>query len=137
LAEEFSPKSPGNPRRPVGRVTERILRKVWTLRLGRAGFRDLENPENPDGPLSDIRHPRRAVGAFGDAETTAEFYRRMSHLAARFEDETDRAIAEARADGAGQREIKARLHVSQRRIERVEKQIQIWMQEPTTTSEDE
>lgn len=165
-------KSGTNARRPVGRVTERILRKVWSLRLARAEFRDLENPENPDAPLSSAGAPshlhdreliysfdrskfaagRSGPEEFDDAtmrlskayrasvvigvETTAEYYRRVEHLAWRFDDATERAIAVALSDGHGVRRIKAELHIGQRRVERVMKQIRIWMAEPTTTGDD-
>lgn len=173
-APGFMPAAPA--RRPVGPVVEHILRRLWSAKLKRSGFRDLENPENPDGLLSTAGSPshlrrqrqRHAINRLGfngelgmstepeyvdrtgarrnrtyrdstavAVELTAHYYRRMEHLAARFDDETDRAIAEALSDGAGQRRIKADLHVSQRRIERVEAQIRIWMREPTPTSEDD
>lgn len=120
---------PPNPRRPVGRVTERILRKVWHLRVAKTGFRDLENPDNPDGPLSDIHNPRRCLGAFGDHESTAEYYRRFEHLASRFEDATDRAIAQALADGHVVQRVQDELHVGQGRIERVVRTVKAWMKE--------
>lgn len=169
LSPEFSAKRAGNARRPVGRLTERILRKVWALRLARSGFRDLENPENPDGLLSAaggpsnvchlrgwsaprLRREQRTEASYAivwrgdvtrltslraDMEETAEFYRRMEHLAARFENETDRAIAGALADGHVQQRIKADLHVGQGRIERVERQLRIWMAEPRQEEDSE
>ncbi len=149
---------PRNPRRRVDPVTARILRKVWHLRVAKSGFRDLENPDNPDGPLSNARVPshlrdnaslewtlpepgelddgmRRTVRAYRESsrigiEATAEYYRQIEHLAWRFEDGTERAIAVAVSNGDGERKIKADLHVGRQRIVRVMKQIRIWMKEP-------
>ena len=156
---------PANRRRPVGRVTERILRKVWHLRVARTGFHDLENHDNPDAPLSNAGAPShmydhsgvvyspgsarmeeadrgtlRLVRAYRDAEllaieSTAEYYRQIEHLAWRFDDTTERAIAVALSDGHGVRRIKADLHVGQRRIERVLRTVREWMNEPRETDD--
>jgi hypothetical protein len=170
VQRELSPaagKGRVNARRPVGRVAERILRKVWTIRLARADFRDLENPENPDAPLSNAGMPshlfdgltpahwreclesgapnehlandgyRSAVSAVAwGVEATAEYYRRIEHLSWRFDDDGDRAIAVALSDGIGIRRIKAELSVGQHRVERVLKQVRIWMAEKEPIDEE-
>lgn len=118
----------------MGRVAETILRKVWALHLRRSGFRDIESGDYPNGMLSGsvgraYRPARIPFGRFGE-QTTPDDYARMSRLAWRFEDEIDQQIALALSNAEFLRAIKARLHVGQTRMERVAKQLRLWMQEP-------
>jgi hypothetical protein len=129
-------------KRPVGPVAVALLRKVWAIHLRRSGFRDLERAENPDAPLSSTGYPTRTAlcpdvfGRFGERDgRTVEDYRRMGRLAWRFEDEIDQQIALALSEAETLRAIKARLGVGQTRMERVAKQLRIWMNEPEEDSD--
>jgi hypothetical protein len=134
-------------RRPVGRLAEVILRQVWSIHLRRSGFEDLETSDNPWAPLSRATGKHKEGpendGVPGDAATItptphsfelaadiADHFRRMEHMSGRFEDGVDRQIGVALSDGVSQLRIKADLRVGQTRIERVAKQLRIWMREP-------
>jgi hypothetical protein len=134
-------------RRPVGRVAEAILRQVWSIHLRRSGFEDIE--PCPDGMLSgpgtvpfvsprwdclsheptDRERERDHESWFTHAADVQAYYRRMTHMSTRFEDALDRGIGAALSDGADIRRIKADLRCGQSRIERVAKQLRIWMAE--------
>lgn len=138
-------------RRPVGRVAETILREVWSIYLRRSGFEDLEAEHNVISkrgqPTSFFRgrHVPGEVSMRGDRHLStdaddgsgrfehmadiAAYYRRMEQMSVRFEDAVDQQIAGALSDGVYVRHIKARLRVGQTRIERVAKQLRLWMRE--------
>lgn len=112
--------------RQTGALLQAILRKVWSLKLRRSGFHDIERPN--DDRLSSWRYPTHVSPGSEVAEVAAH-YRRMEHLSARFENEMDRNIGVALSDGWPVRHLKDKLGVGQDRIERVAKQLRIWMKE--------
>lgn len=150
-AAQRAPENRRNERRPVGRVAAAILREVWTIRLRRSGFQDLEGKSwelaRRDHQSSWIHEGRKSAGfrprqAFGAAyarvdETVPTLgigelssrYRRMEHLSSRFADATDQQIGVSLSDGVGVRTIKTQLGVGQGRVDRVARQLKAWMAE--------
>lgn len=108
-----------------------LLKRVWALRLKlRAGFHDLENLDDPDGPLSNAGQPSHLDTTSAlEAQQAASYYRRLGQLAGRLPFARDQAIAEALADGLGIRTIKSKLSVGQGRIERVMYTLRSWLPE--------
>lgn len=107
-----------------------LLKEAWRLRLRLSGFHDLENPDDPDGPLSNAGQPSHFDTADSViVQSNAAYYRRIGQLSQKLPFGRDRAIAEMLADGHGIRSIKSGLGVGQGRIERIQRQVRSWVPE--------
>lgn len=138
-----APENRRNARRPVGRVAAAILREVWTIRLRRSGFQDLEGKgwdiSRRGTPGAWIHEGRKGAGftpatseptlRVRDIDELSSWYRKMEHLSSRFADATDQQIGVSLSDGVGVRTIKTQLGVGQGRVDRVARQLKTWMAE--------
>lgn len=107
-----------------------LLKEAWRLRLRISGFHDLENPEDPDGPLSNAGQPSHFDTADSvTVQSNAAYYRRIGRLEQKLPFGRDRAIAEMLADGHGIRSIKSKLRCGQGKVERVQREIRSWVPE--------
>lgn len=107
-----------------------LLKEAWRLRLRLSGFHDLENPDDPDGPLSNAGQPSHFDTADSViVQSNAAYYRRIGQLSQKLPFGGDRAIAEMLADGHGIRSIKSGLRCGQGRVERVQREIRSWVPE--------
>jgi hypothetical protein len=117
-----------NQRRIVGKTAELLLRRVWSIRLAKDGFRDLESAEDPDGPLSNAGQPSHLDLVDGvQSESAASYYSRVTELAGKLPFRRDVAIAEELGEGASVRDIKLKLKVGQGRIDRVKRTVEAWI----------
>lgn len=129
VVARFEP-APAGRRAPLSRLQVLLLQESWRIRLRISGFHDLENPEDPDGPLSNAGQPSHLDRTDSvQVQHAAAYYRRIGQLARHFPFHKDAVIAEMLADGAGIRTIKAKLGTGQGRIERVLRVIRAWIPE--------
>lgn len=110
------------------RMSTILLTESWRIRLRLSGFHDLENPDDPDGPLSNAGQPSHLDRVDEtQVRNAAAYYRRIGQLAMKLPFRRDQQIAEMVADGAGIRTIKSTLGVGQGRVERVMRLIGGWV----------
>lgn len=132
--------------RPIGPVAKLLLNEAWRLRLKLSDFNDIEDPNDPDGPLRDRAHDTAALpgedirpGIQSDAR--AEYYRRVGVESHRkpprhrsrvvagglgifpISAAVDKKILRMHAEGTGRLAIMAALHVGTQRYYRVLRQV--------------
>lgn len=130
--------------RPLGPVATILLQEAWRLRLKLSNFRDIEDPNNPDGPLRD--RPHEVVPGFDvtpgvEGEARVEYYRRLGVESHRkppsrrklvsgglgifpISVAVDRKIIRFRAEGVPIKKIARALGVGKNRVKRVLKKVE-------------
>lgn len=145
--------APTRPR-PLGPVATLLLQEAWRLRLKLSDFRDLEDPNDPDGPLVDRHHdvvPKCDIPPGVEGQARAEYYRQLGVQSHSYKTKIvdnrrvtaggfgvfpistaiDRKILRMKADGVPYDEIRATLRIGHYRYRRVLRQAHERMQRET------